>query len=171
MTHPETGRELIWFAPNYGVNVHAALLDEAPERILALLTMAFNYCQNEYLKDACQGGRGPLLKRFCYGCRVSLEDFLDALEEIRIEEETKATKRGLTRQRRAEFQRGRADLMLRLIDSGVLYICKAEGCGISEALTLDHIEPLSRGGSDDLENLQFLCRSHNSQKGARVAAA
>lgn len=41
-------------------------------------------------------------------------------------------------------------------------------CGATEALSLDHIHPYSMGGEDTLENLQTLCRSCNSRKGARV---
>lgn len=37
-------------------------------------------------------------------------------------------------------------------------------CGASENLTVDHIIPIARGGTNDLENLQLLCRKHNSQK-------
>lgn len=35
-------------------------------------------------------------------------------------------------------------------------------------LTVDHIMPSSRGGSDDPANLQTLCRRCNSSKGART---
>jgi hypothetical protein len=41
-------------------------------------------------------------------------------------------------------------------------------CGASERLQLDHRYPWSRGGSDDPSNLQTLCGSCNSSKGARV---
>jgi hypothetical protein len=44
-------------------------------------------------------------------------------------------------------------------------------CGSTEDLTLDHIHPYSRGGSDDESNLQTLCRSCNSKKGATVAVS
>ena len=41
-------------------------------------------------------------------------------------------------------------------------------CGTTERLTLDHIHPWSLGGTDTFDNLQTLCRSCNSKKGARV---
>lgn len=41
-------------------------------------------------------------------------------------------------------------------------------CGTHKNLTVDHIMPWSKGGSDDLDNLQTLCGTCNSSKGARV---
>lgn len=39
-------------------------------------------------------------------------------------------------------------------------------CGSGDDLTLDHITPWSRGGSDTVENFQTMCRPCNSSKGA-----
>jgi hypothetical protein len=41
-------------------------------------------------------------------------------------------------------------------------------CQSVSDLTVDHIRPRALGGTDDLPNLQTLCRSCNSSKGARV---
>lgn len=44
--------------------------------------------------------------------------------------------------------------------------CRA--CGTEKNLHIDHVVPRSAGGSDDLNNLQVLCGSCNSRKGAKI---
>lgn len=41
-------------------------------------------------------------------------------------------------------------------------------CSTTEDLTIDHIVPRRRGGTNDESNLQTLCRRCNSSKGAKV---
>lgn len=79
----------------------------------------------------------------------------------------KAAKKHYTKSRRGEFQRERNGLMLALIERDG-YRC-AE-CGAFEGLTIDHVMPLSKGGSDALANLQLMCQTHNSKKGDRILA-
>jgi len=49
-----------------------------------------------------------------------------------------------------------------MLASGQLWRCAQ--CGSQENLTIDHVVPMSQGGTDEVENLQFLCRSCNSRK-------
>ena len=93
--------------------------------------------------------------------------------EIAKDLEEKATKQlGKTKavkQRRRQFNSDRARLVLLLIESGVAYVCSDPDCCEHTDLTVDHKMPLSRGGSDGIDNLQFLCGYHNSVKGDRVS--
>lgn len=41
---------------------------------------------------------------------------------------------------------------------------KCLNCGSLESLTIDHIQPINRGGENKLGNLQTLCHSCNSSK-------
>jgi len=41
-------------------------------------------------------------------------------------------------------------------------------CGTSENLEIDHIIPVSKGGTDDRINLQTMCAQHNRKKGNKV---
>lgn len=70
-------------------------------------------------------------------------------------------RRGTPLQRRAIPLQVRAFVMQR---DG--YACSE--CESPDELTLDHIWPYSRGGTDEPSNLRVLCRSCNSTKGARV---
>ena len=50
---------------------------------------------------------------------------------------------------------------------GLRYKFKCANCEATENLTIDHIKPVSKGGTDDPSNLQLLCKSCNSSKGAK----
>lgn len=48
---------------------------------------------------------------------------------------------------------------------GLCYYCRAR---MGDAYTMDHVVPVSRGGSNSPENLVLACRSCNSRKGTRL---
>lgn len=49
------------------------------------------------------------------------------------------------------------------------YRCAVAGCN-TQATHVDHIIPKSVGGTDEPENLQAMCQSHNLKKGSKVYA-
>ena len=46
------------------------------------------------------------------------------------------------------------------------YSCQV--CGADENLTIDHLIPISKGGTDDLDNLLTMCGRCNFSKGAKI---
>ena len=74
----------------------------------------------------------------------------------------------------AEVQKARPAYKKRKISSKIRnsvlerdgYTCQHRGS--ADDLTIDHIYPESRGGSDDMDNLQVLCHRCNSIKGASL---
>lgn len=50
------------------------------------------------------------------------------------------------------------------------FTCVNCGCKDKSKLTIDHIKPVARGGTDKEVNLQILCKSCNSKKGAKYNA-
>jgi 5-methylcytosine-specific restriction endonuclease McrA len=46
--------------------------------------------------------------------------------------------------------------------------CGPIACGATTNLTLDHVIPRSKGGSNRLENLQLLCQPCNLAKGDKL---
>lgn len=74
------------------------------------------------------------------------------------------------RLRRAEAARALSDPELRRrVFERDGHQCR--GCSSRERLAVDHIVAVINGGSDDFENLQTLCRTCNSSKGRKQAAA
>jgi len=81
---------------------------------------------------------------------------------------TQSVKTDSIRARRKQFASERAILILKMIESGQEYVCSHSGCEEREFLTADHIYPLSKGGGDNVDNLQFMCGIHNSEKGDKI---
>jgi 5-methylcytosine-specific restriction enzyme A len=79
-------------------------------------------------------------------------------------------RREYERKRGTRRQRGYTDAWLRLVTLAIRQqpYCSVPGCTNTD-LTGDHRVPLSRGGTSTLENVQVLCRRHNSAKRDRIA--
>jgi hypothetical protein len=152
--------DIVSFAPNIGVLVHRPALKISPQRLAKLIQLAYSHMDDEPLRDACHGGMGLLAKY----SNLTYEEYLELLEQVRVAEAGADAKRVHTKIRREQFNASRSNIVLAMIDAGLPYVCATPGCKAAEHLTVDHIKPLSRGGTDEIENLQFLCRSHNSIK-------
>ena len=68
-------------------------------------------------------------------------------------------------QKRAQFERSPARKAIRAEIAAGLHVCP---CGSGDNLHVDHIIPLSRGGSNGQDNFQVLCGTCNMRKGARI---
>lgn len=87
-------------------------------------------------------------------------------EARKYQEKTIHARQLALKARRREFASQKARLILLMLESGQDYVC-AE-CNTEANLTVDHKLAVSRGGTDDLSNLQFLCQSCNSKKGTKL---
>ena len=100
---------------------------------------------------------------------ITVETMLAVLDRAReIDKEAVArreAKREALEHRRRQFSSRRPRLVLLMLAAGVEHRCAH--CRTTENLTVDHILAVSRGGSDELDNLQFLCQPCNSRKGDR----
>jgi 5-methylcytosine-specific restriction endonuclease McrA len=99
--------------------------------------------------------------------KYSSEDQKEAARNLLLlkrEREQKRIKKELMQERRKAFARKRDALLLGLIERDG-YKCVV--CCEQDNLSIDHITPLSKGGMDELNNLQLLCRKCNSAKGDR----
>lgn len=55
----------------------------------------------------------------------------------------------------------------RITKRKVLKVGRCVKCGATENLTIDHIKPLSKGGTNSKRNLQCLCGPCNWKKGSK----
>jgi len=65
---------------------------------------------------------------------------------------------------RAQFNKNSKKIFKRISNRDGNFCRK---CGAKNKLTVDHIIPLSKGGSNDDDNFQILCISCNQNKGAK----
>jgi hypothetical protein len=88
-----------------------------------------------------------------------------SIEAARIAAERKAAKEKV----RSELQAGYHKTLVRL---GRRDGFRCASCHSSDAdLQIDHVIPVSRGGMNDLDNLQLLCRKCNTEKSDKLKSA
>lgn len=111
-------------------------------------------------------GDYEVLKEYLGSGELDFMSIDQAKEYVKSKQQThrsKEVKTGLVKKRRAEFNSKRAQLMLALIERDG-YVCQYLDCDCQEDLGIDHVVPLSKGGSDELVNPRIMCRKHNSEK-------
>ena len=164
---------LLWDWTNF---THIAEIPRWPE--IAVIIAEHHSIDAMRLTDAIEKanayyGHALLAEGLCLGWPtgdkgpVTFERFLEIIRHEELRYLNQAAKRHHTKIRRQEFQASRSQIFLKMIEAGIPHVCAHPGCGIAVDLTIDHREALSRGGADDISNLQFMCLPHNSQKGDR----
>ena len=152
----------------HGITMHNDAVRRSPEFVHDAIRKAFAIERDEYLQNAWSGGSGPLVgKTLTYTEFLQWRGIQDGLGMARTA--TRSVKTTCVARRRRQYDGRRDTIVLRMLAEGGLYQCVYDGCGEVNNLTVDHILPLSKGGTDELNNLQFLCKTHNSAKGDRLA--
>lgn len=93
------------------------------------------------------------------------------LEKKRKEDQAYADRKGISLEQLQQLRQYRRSR--KIPNSTRKYVLARDGyrckyCGSESNLEIDHIFPFSRGGDHGENNLQVLCRSCNSSKGANV---
>jgi 5-methylcytosine-specific restriction endonuclease McrA len=146
----------VWRGGDIIVNREA--LDATPERLFEAVKLAYMYMDDDY----------DHFMSYIHYEAITLEEYLRLRREDEIAAAGYVAKRRHTSVRRRDFNAKRSRLALAMLDAGVPHRCAFPGCEEIHDLTVDHVRPLSLAGGDDLANLQFLCRSHNSAKGDHI---
>lgn len=117
----------------------------------------------QVVQEAWGGGAGPLARM-----EIVTEDFAYEAEAkfLREKDQLEQWRADLPR-KRGEYAMIRNQLLSAMLARGQQYVCQHPGCTARLKLTIDHIVPLARGGTNALSNLQFMCQPHNSSKGSR----
>lgn len=140
--------------------------DADPESLHAAVKLAFKHMRDPFLTEAWRAGTGPLAMLGS----ATLEEYLEvrsaAQAEIDRAAREKERDRKAKRKRRSRYEASRNHLIASMLSAGVPYRCAHDGCGETLKLTVDHIIPIAKGGTDDIDNLQFMCLRHNQLKGA-----
>jgi 5-methylcytosine-specific restriction endonuclease McrA len=140
--------ELMWASEGYYVN--HIMCEKYPER--------------EALKERIKHLISVAPKYGCEQGAVELEKYLEWVEEQEVKNAYREKARAKAKIVRRDFQKDYDGLFM-LIGRRDGFCCVE--CGTSTNLTIDHKLAVINGGTNDPENLQMMCKSHNSKKGAR----
>lgn len=124
--------------------------------------------KSEYTKKRYQENRDSILLENKERRKNDYEKVIEIERASRAKNKEKQRPFKNERQiRRSRIQNARTFLILPK-EIKKLYNQPCAACGVEDNQSMDHIIPLSRGGSHSIGNLMTLCRSCNSSKHART---
>lgn len=94
---------------------------------------------------------------------ITMDEYWEQVNQTQMGEPRTVVVLTEAQRRRRSFAKKRPRLYKKMIANGLAAVCLI--CRSDENIHIDHIKPISLGGTDELENLQFLCRTCNLKKG------
>jgi 5-methylcytosine-specific restriction endonuclease McrA len=124
--------------------------------------------KNEYTKKRYQENRDSILLENKERRKNNYEKVIEIERASRAKNKEKQRPFKNERQMRRERIQKENSFLILPKELKKLYSQSCVACGVKDNQSIDHIIPLSRGGSHSIGNLMTLCRSCNSSKHART---
>jgi len=118
----------------------------------------------EYDKEHYKANRERKLEHY----KANRERNLSYAKEYYKTPSGKAARKNANYKRRAKNKEALGKITPAVVEHLYRLYPRCLCCGTEDNLSIDHIIPLSKGGSNHLDNLQVLCRSCNSSKKTQV---
>lgn len=111
----------------------------------------------------------PSVLRLTHGCgQVRMHDMLVKSPAVKMQVFARDRYRCVSCDARAEYFAVERDADNRMHAFFTLQLYARNASGQTVVMTLDHVLPRARGGSDDIGNLQSMCRPCNQAKADRI---